>query len=176
MGSDRDAVVAGPLLLRGEVGLVRERDGRPERMGLWGGTELRWRDWALRGSGVYEGRVPGTLRREAGAEYDALVMEGEDLPEGEDLKGATAIVTFGDGSTRGYRVEGVRRSGGQTHVLLDGEPGFAVEGGGMRHLFFPLREIAGPVTCRIRASAFVTLAAGAAPRIAGVGRASFEAT
>ena len=176
IGSERDAVVAGPILLRGEVGFVRERDGAPEVMGLWGGTELRWRDWALRGGGVYEGRVLDTLRREAGAECDALVVAGEDLPEGEVLKGGTAIVTFGDGSTRGYRVEGVRRSGGGTRVILDGEPGFAVEGGGMRHLFFPLREIAGPVTCRIRTSAFVTLVTDVAPRITGVGQARFETT
>ncbi|MSS72493.1 MAG: hypothetical protein EXS64_13520 [Candidatus Latescibacteria bacterium] len=173
---ERDPLVIGPIMLRGEVGFVRERDGVPETMGIWGGSELRWRDWTLTGSGAYEGDVLSTLRLEAGDEYDALVVAGEDLPGGEVLKGATTVVAFGDGSTRGYRVLVVKRVGGRTHVALEDDPGFVVEGEGMRHLFFPLREIAGPVTYRIRTSAFVTLTPGAAPRLTSVGQANFKAT
>ena len=145
--------MAGDLQLQGEVGFVREKGGVPVMMGLWGGLELRWGDYILSGSGTCEGEVTGALQPEAGADCNALIVTG-DLPEGETLSGTTALVTFGDGSTRGYRVEAVRRAGGQTRAILDGKPGFSVEGDGARHLFFPLHEVPGRVGYRIRASAF----------------------
>ncbi len=143
---------AGDLHLRGEVGFVRERDGVPEMMGLWGGAELRWRDSVLSGDGTYEGEVRGSLRKEDGDPYDGLRVTGK-LPEGEVLKGATAIVTFGDGSTLGYRVAEARRAGGGTHLVLADDPGIVVDGEGMRHLTCPRHEIPGQVRYRVRTSA-----------------------
>ncbi len=169
-GSGHEDVAMGDLSLTGEVGFVRERDGQPEMMGLWGGTLLKWKQAALEGSGAYEGEVTGTLRRDAGAASDALVVTGE-LPVGEELKGATAIVTFGDGSTRGCRVKAVAREGRETRLLLDADPGFAVEGEGMRHLFFPHREIPGKVRFRLRTSAFVRIADGS---LTSIGKAEFS--
>ena len=169
-GSGHEMVAMGDLSLTGEVGFVRERDGQPEMMGLWGGTMLKWKHVALEGSGAYEGEVTGTLRRDAGAKHDALVVTGE-LPVGEELNGATAIVTFGDGSTRGCRVQAVAREGGETRVLLDADPGFAVEGEGMRHLFFPHRDIPGKVRFRLRTSAFVRIGDGS---LMSVGEARFS--
>lgn len=134
--------VVGPLRLHGEVGFVRERDGVVEAMGLWGGVALKWQDVALTGEGVYEGEVVGTLRRETGDACDALVVKGA-LPEGDGLKGATAVVRFGDGSTRGCRVLGVRSACGALEVVLEADPGFAVEGEGAPHLFFPHRDCSG---------------------------------
>ncbi len=145
--------VVGDLRLCGEVAFVREQEGVPVMMGLWGGTRLGWRDHVLRGSGVYEGEVCRVLRSEAGDEGDALVVTGE-LPEGDVLKGATAIVRFGDGSTLGYRLAEVRRVNGETRLMIEGDPGISVDGGGMRFLFCPGREILGQVTCRIRGAAF----------------------
>ncbi len=147
----------GDLRLQGEVGFVREQNGVPKLMGLWGGTELSWRDRVLRGNGVYEGEVLGVLRSGAGAEENALVVTG-DLPEGGMLKGTTALARFGDGSTLGYRVKGVRRVGGETRLTLEDDPGVTVDKKGARYLFFPLREIPGQVTCRLRTSAFATRA------------------
>jgi hypothetical protein len=66
------------------------------------------------------------------------------------------IVRFGDGSTLGYRVKGVKRASEETHLALESDPGVAVDKKGARHLFFPLREVSGPVTYRIRTSAFAT--------------------
>ena len=156
-GPGDNAISIGDLSLNGEVGFVRARDGRPELMGLWGGTLLKWDQVVLEGSGAYEGEVTGTLRTDAGAPHDALIVRGE-LPTGEALKGSTAIVTFGDGSTRGCRVRAVSREGGKTPVLLESDRGFAVDAKGMRHLFFPHREIPGTVRYRLRTSAFVQTA------------------
>ena len=94
------------------------------------------------------------------------------LPAGEALKGATVVSTFGYGSTRGYRVKEVKRQDGQTRLILDGDLGFVVESGGMRHVFFPLREIAGQVSYRVRSSAFVTLKEGA--EVTSVGKAEYS--
>ncbi len=170
IGSGDGPAVVGDLHLQGEMGFVRERDGTPEMMGLWGGTQLGWGDYTLTGSGAYEGEVVAVLRLEDGAECDALIVEG-DLPEGDALKGAVGIVTFGDGTTRGCRVQGVDRAGEQSRLVLEDDPGFSVEGGGARHLFFPLREIPGRVTCRIRTSAFVKVGEGV---VASVGEARFS--
>ena len=135
-------------------------------MGIWGGTELNWGGWRLTCPGVYEAGLTGTLSAQKGG--DALIVSGE-LPEGAILKGATALVVFGDGSTRGYPIDRIERADGQTRVHIEGEAGFAVEGDGARHLFFPHRKMAGPVTCRIQTSAFVTFQSGAAPQLTSVG-------
>ena len=152
-GSGDSGISMAELSLDGEVGFVRVRNGLPEMMGLWGGTRLKWKQASLEAAGAYVGEVTGTLRKESGAVYDGLVVAGE-LPESEALKGATAIVTFGDGSTRGCRVRAVSLEGGETHVLLYADPGFDVDSDGMRPLFFPHREIPGTVRYRIRTSAF----------------------
>ncbi len=162
------AVNSGALHFNGTLGLVRERDGRPEVMGMWGGSELSWGEWRLTCPGVYEVEVTGTLS--AGTGDDALIVSG-DLPEGTVLRGGTALVIFGDGSTRGYPIGSVEAADGRVHVHIEGEAGFAVEGAGARHLYFPHREMAGPVTCRIQTSAFVTFRAEGEPELVSIGEA-----
>jgi hypothetical protein len=171
-GGEGGDVTVGDLRLQGEMGFVRERDGVPEMMGIWGGRELSWRDHVLSGSSAYEGEVTRSLRREAGDPHDAMVVEG-DLPDGRVLQGAIAVVTFGDGSTRGLRVQGVRRLDGQTRLLLEDDPGFTLQDGVARHLYFPLREIPGRVSCRIRTSAFAIFSEGTS-RVTSVGEASLS--
>ena len=147
--ADDREIAAGDLRLRGQVGFVRERNGAVEMMGLWGGRELRWGKCVLAGSGVYSGKV-------IKAGTDALTVSGE-LPEGDALKGATLLVTFGDASTQGYRIEKIAREDGETHVITEDEIGFAVQPGGAKHVFFPLREIPGEVSYRILTSAFAVV-------------------
>ena len=167
-----EARIGADFVLRGEMGFVRERDGVPVSMGLWGGSELRWGNHVLTGGGILTGRVSRALRLEAGGDCNGLVLDA-DLPEGDALKGAVAIVTFGDGSTRGCLVGEVTKTGSEVHLVLADDPGFAVEDGGARHLFFPLREMAGEVTCAIRTSAFVTVGDG---KLASVGKAGLSST
>ncbi|MDA0746747.1 MAG: heparinase II/III family protein, partial [bacterium] len=159
VGPVSGAVVVGDMQLQGEVGFVRERDGAVEQMGLGGGAELRWKGRTLAAGGVYEFDVKAVLREADGAAYNALVGRGY-VPEGEALKGGTARVTFGNGSVRGYGIRSVQQVDGSVHVLLVEDPGFVVDGQGMRHLFFPGDEISGPVRCRVLASAFVDLSSG----------------
>lgn len=140
---------AGDLTLQGEVGFVRERDGAVQMMGLWGGKMLRWQTTQLTGGGTYEGQVTDVLRIQDGDPHHALVAA--DAPEIDDLAGAIAIVTFGDGTTRGLRVQ---RLDGDKIALAD-DPGFRMTKTGIAHCFFPLRSIDGPVQYKIRTSAFV---------------------
>jgi len=147
--ADDRAIATGDLRLRGQTGFVRERNGVPEMMGLWGGLELRWGKYVLTGSGVYSGKV-------IQAETDFLSVSGE-LPEGNAMKGATLLVTFGDASSQGYRIEKIARENGEIRVITEDEIGFALQPGGAKHLFFPLREIPGEVTYRILTSAFTVM-------------------
>ena len=168
--ADDREIAVGDLRLKGQVGFVRERDGVPEMMGLWGGSELRWGNHVLTGSGVYSGSLTGAHRTDEGT--DALVVS-DGLPEGDALKGATLRLTFGDASTQGYRIRSVVQKGAQTHVILEDEIGFAVETGGAKHLFFPLREMPGDVTYRILTSAFVVIDG---EKMTSVGEASFASS
>lgn len=168
----RGSLTAGALRLRGEVGFIRERDGIPERMTLWGGTELRWKGDVLRASDSYTGSVKSVLRTEAGDPHNALVVSGTP-PADASLESATVLVSFGDGSTLGCRLQRVRRERARTLLLLEEDPGFGIEDGAARHLFFPLRRIPGPVTYRIRTSASVALRPGQPPRITAVGPVRF---
>ena len=81
------------------------------------------------------------------------------------------VVSFGDGSTLGCRIRGVRRIAGETHLVLDDDPGIVVDGDGIRQLFFPLREVPGQVMYRIRTSAFVAVNEG---ELRSVGKARFS--
>lgn len=148
-------VEVGDLKLDGELGFVRERDGVVEAMGLWGGTTLHWREEGVTGEGVFEGTVTGTLRKDAGDVCDGLVVSG-DMPEGA-LQGATAIVTFADGSTRGCRIDHVASSSEGTRLVLFDDPGFVVDAKGAEHVFFPLRKIDGAVKVLVRPTVFKKL-------------------
>ena len=140
---------AGDLILQGEVGFVRERNGEVQMMGLWGGKTLQWQTDQLTGDGTYEGQVTDVLRKQDGDPYHALIVNP--VPEVGDIEGATAIVTFGDGTTRGLRVQ---RRDGEMIALAD-DPGFRMTETGIAHCFFPLRSVDGPVRYKIRTSAFV---------------------
>ena len=154
----------GDLTFQGEVGFVREQDGEARVLGLWGGEKVQWQTTRLTGGGIYTGQVTDVLRIEDGAPYHALVVNG--LSEIEDIDGAIAVVTFGDGTTRGLRIQRVADG----HVILEDDPGFRITNTGMAHCFFPLREIEGIVQLQIRTSAFVTIRdEGVEQRVIGSG-------
>ena len=152
----KEPLVIGKLSLNGEFGFVRERDGAPTCMGLWGGDELRWEEEVIRGKGVYDLEVAGVLRKADGDPVDGLRVTG-DIREDADVEKAMAIVRFGDGLTMGCAVERVIRDARGLILATTEDPGFSISNGTMRHLYFPLRAASGPVTCRIRTSAFVWL-------------------
>jgi hypothetical protein len=161
----------GGMWLRGEMGFIRQENGRVRAMGLWGGEEIRWGDAVLSGGGTHRGAVLRVLREQEGEPYNALVVDGR-LAEGDALGGATVVLSLGDGSTRGHRVSGVREAGGEVHVVLEDDPGIEVSRDGLRHLCFPRTDIPGKVAYRIRTSAFVTLEDGS-PRVDAIGEAQF---
>jgi len=154
--ADSAPVVAGPLQTDGELAFVRERDGAPEQMLLWGGKELQWGEQKLEAAGIYEGSVTGALRLDEGAPCNALLVSGS-LPDGEGLRGATVMITFGDGSTYGYSIDRIETDQAHTRIVLQSDPGVAITPTDARHLFFPGRTMSGPVTWRIRTSAAVQI-------------------
>ena len=165
--SGSEAFRASDLTFQGEVGFVREQDGEAQVIGLWGGEKVQWQTTRLTGGGIYTGQVTDVLRIQDGAPYHALVVNG--MSEMENIDGAVAVVTFGDGTTRGLRVQ--RREGG--HVILEDDPGFRITNTGAAHCFFPLREVEGTVQLQIRTSAFVSIRDGGVEHHA-VGQSDFE--
>ncbi len=151
-----EPLVVGDLSLSGEFGFVRERDGVPTCMGLWGGDALKWKEEVVLGEGVYDLDVAGVLRKADGDPFDGLRVTGR-IPDGAEVAGTTAIIRFGDGQTMGCGVDRVIRDRQGLTLATTEDPGFSIENGTMRHEFFPLRENSGPVTCRIRTSSFVCI-------------------
>ena len=158
---------ADDLTFQGEVGFVREQDGEAQVMGLWGGEKMQWQNTHLTGGGILMGQVTDVLRIQDGAPYHALVVSG--TTEMNEIDGAVAVVIFGDGTTRGLRVQHVEGD----QVILEDDPGFRITNKGMAHCFFPLREIEGTVQLQIRTSAFVTIRDGGVEQHA-VGSGDFE--
>ena len=158
---------AGDLTFHGEVGFVREQDGEARVMGLWGGEKMQWKTAQLTSGGIYMGQVTDVLRIQDGAPYYALIVNG--LPQMDDIDGSVAVVTFGDGTTRGLRVQRME----DDQVILEDDPGFRITNTGMAHCFFPLRAIEGIVRLQIRTSAFVTIRDGVVEQHA-VGPGDFE--
>jgi hypothetical protein len=156
----------GPGEMIGDAGFVRERAGEVVQMALWGGTKLRWAGTEMTGSGILETAVEGTVRRAEGDESYGLIVEGP-LPEGEEMKGAIAIIQFGDGTTRGCRVQEVRRTDDRYLVVLADDPGFSMTSDGAEHAFFPHRKMPGSVVCRIRSSAMLDVARGELHSVGG---------
>ena len=81
-------------------------------------------------------------------------MVSANLQEGMTLAGETAIVMFGDGSTRGCRIKESVSGSSETRLTLREDPGFEVDGDGARHLFFPHRRIEGRVSCKVMTTTF----------------------
>ena len=158
---------ADDLTFQGEVGFVREQNGEARVMGLWGGEKMQWQNTHLTGGGILMGQVTDVLRIQDGAPYHALVVSG--TTEMDEIDGAVAVVTFGDGTTRGLRVQHAEGE----KVILEDDPGFRITNTGMAHCFFPLREIEGTVQLQIRTSAFVTIRDGGVEQHA-VGPGDFE--
>ena len=152
---DHHGVWIDGLYLQGEMGFVRERDGIPEAMGLWGGIEIRWGDYVLSGSGTFSGQVTGVRRKADGASCDALVVLGP-LPDGDLRKGTVVRVTLGDGTTMAHRILRIETAGKERLVVLESDPGLSVSEKTARRRFFPLREVPGRVAYLIRTSAFVS--------------------
>ncbi|HCR16181.1 MAG TPA: hypothetical protein DIU35_01755 [Candidatus Latescibacteria bacterium] len=152
-GPEEGIVKAGNLFLDGRMGFVRERGGTVEEMAIWGGEELQFQEQRLAGSGVFEGDVVAISRSETGEVPNELVVSTS-LQEGTTLAGETAIVTFGDGSTRGCRIKKSVSGSLETRLILREDPGFEVDGDGARHLFFPHRRIEGRVSCKVMTTTF----------------------
>ncbi len=140
------------LKLAGRIGWVRERAGQAESMCLIGGTELSFGKQRLTSFGIVTGRVAAVLRAAAGDGVNAFQVAGKFPPA--DVVGKTVVIRHGDGSTHGYRLAGVQRTGEQTLLILAGEPGFVLRDAKAQFLFFPKREIEGEVTYSIASVAW----------------------
>jgi hypothetical protein len=135
-------VGAGDLQLSGQLGFVRLRGGQVEQMMLVGGESLRFGEEEVRGEGVLTGRILGVLRRDNGDAIDGLITDMR-VPEEVKLARTYGIVRDGAGFTHGCRIIGVQRRREETILVLGDDPGFAMEGGESRHLFFPGRAWTG---------------------------------
>lgn len=103
-------------------------------------------------------RLPITrvLRRAAGDPVDGFVVDGR-LESPAALTGQWLRAILGDGTTYGYRIEGVEAQGAQSRITLHDEPGWVRTETGAELLFNPFFRIPGACQVEIARSAFAAL-------------------
>jgi len=105
-------------------------------------------DCVLESRGPIEGKILDVLRKAKGDAVNGFVVD-VDIPPSEQLKGATLINIHPDGFTHGYEIKNIKKIRGQTVIELTDEPGYEIEDGKTRLLFFPQRESKGENRFRI---------------------------
>lgn len=156
---EEQPLVVGDIWMNGRLGFIRIVDNEIRDMRLVGGSLLRKGETELYGAGTIEGTVSGVLRTAEGAPYNALTTASF-VPE--DAIGSTVIVTHPDNSSRGFVIQQVLRTEGETHLLIeDTDPGFSLYGDGSSGMTsYPFKSWNGPNQFRIEGWSGFT---GAAP-------------
>jgi len=133
------------LTLRGKLGFVREINGKIDHMRLIGGTHLSKGDCVLKSDGLIEGKVLNVLRKAKGDALNGFVVDMDTLPS-EKLADATLINLHPDGFTYGYKIKDMVKIEGRTIIELTDDPGYEIDDGKTRLVFFPQRESKGENT------------------------------
>lgn len=103
------------------------------------GSELRFGEFALRGSGVFRGEVREVREGEAGE----TMFEVPERIEAETPQ--TLVIEFPDGSSRGFSVEKMAVTGEGTAIHVREAAGFRVGTGEVKITSYPQRVIDGTV-------------------------------
>jgi hypothetical protein len=145
---DGKPLIAGNIVLDGNLGFIRLADGKVKRMMLIGGTSLKIGDTEVTGSGPSSGEITSVRRVADGSPYNAFVTTA---PVPASAEGKYAVVTHPDGTAHGYPITGVRQNGGFTELLTgDMDPGFEIaEDRSSAMKFFPFTAWSGSHTFRI---------------------------
>ncbi|MCE5239143.1 heparinase II/III-family protein [bacterium] len=141
--------------LRGRLALIRRVAGQPQGLWLFDGEEVAAGPMKLtQPAARYEGTMESATRQADGAPEDAFVTTA-DLPAGEALRGAWAIVTHAGGVTHGYPIDHVAKRDGKSVVVLNMDHGLRLAEGNTREVYFPQRTFEGPNTFAISLAASV---------------------
>ncbi|MBM4044104.1 MAG: hypothetical protein FJ279_03240 [Planctomycetes bacterium] len=139
-----------PLALAGRYGFIRVVAGNVVAAYLLDGTELTLGGYKLSAERCPEGLVAATRAKSRGAAEDALVVSPA-ITAPEAQLSQRVVAEFGDGSTYGLLMTGLRTEGGKTVIHLAHDPGFEVapDYAKAKLTFYPHRDIAGEVKFRI---------------------------
>ncbi|HWL51861.1 MAG TPA: heparinase II/III family protein [Chthoniobacteraceae bacterium] len=124
--------------LKGRLAYLKKEKGQAPAATLWDGTKLslNGREIVSSPHAALHAVVARTLSREGGDPWDALVTPAS-LPDDGSLAGAMVRVDLGGKIVWSYRIAEIRRKGGETHLLLEHDPGFSVDASGVKMRFHP---------------------------------------
>jgi hypothetical protein len=146
----QERAVSGGYRMRGRLGIVREKAGKPVAGWLFEGESLIAKGMLLKSQAArYEGIISAATRIADGASEDAFITNA-DLPSGDALAGKWMIVTHGSsGYTHGYQIKSVERREGKTIIILTDDHGLKIEGDETKEIYFPRRIFKGANRFRI---------------------------
>jgi len=134
------------VIMKGRLGIVRQRNGKTVGAWLFDGMLLTTKDWSQKADrDPYTGAIAGMTRKADGADHDAFITAA-DLPIGDALHGVWMIVTHGDGHTHGYEIDRVEERDGKRRIILTDDHGLRMEDNNMVQVFYPRGQIEGTNT------------------------------
>lgn len=124
-------------VLKGRLGWLERKEGKVTRAALWDGTRLAWPGGEIeQARPAFEGKITGTLRREAGDAGDAVRVAAA-LPGDGSLVGHTLHVDLGGELIWSYRIEKVEADGGEGSIVhLEHDPGFSIDANGLAKMLY----------------------------------------
>ena len=134
--------------------VVRRDKGRIAFAYLYDGEDLSIDDLSIKCAPSPIGQIIAVNRDEKKNEYSFLIS-GK-LPPDISIKGYPIIITHADMTTHGYIIKQLKAQDKGTLIYLEDDPGFDLNDGKTRFLFYPQHEIDGVNNYRIDNSLMIT--------------------
>jgi len=136
------------------------KNGKPDKVDIFGAGSLAWGDLRLERPTGYSGRVVGIESRDRGDVRNSFCVEGN-LPAGEVLSGSVIILHDGEKRPHPYTIATVEAlDNDKSRVKTEEETGLVLTDDAMIMTFYPCWKIPGQVTYSIPGHAHFTMDSG----------------
>ena len=153
---DQETVVTDKLSLRARFAHVADSTDTFQRWAyMVDGDLLQSEVGAMSGDTAVVGTVVSTDRRDAGAPANAIVTDVP-VPLGPDARGQSMVVDLGGLAIWGFELTGSSPAAPGSRVLVRHDPGFTVDGQGVKQVGFPNWGSAGKARFRVPGSGVLT--------------------
>ena len=153
---DQETAVTDKLRLRARFAHVADSTDAFQRWAyMVDGDMLQSEVGAMSGDTAVAGTVVSTDRRDAGAPANAIVTDVP-VPLGPDARGQSMVVDLAGLATWGFELTGSSPAAPGSQVLVRHDPGFTVDGQGVKQVAFPNWGSAGKASFRVPGSGVLT--------------------
>lgn len=153
LGGKRVSLKEYALDAKARLAIIRRDKGKILFAFMHDGEELSADNISIKCNPSPSGRILA-VNRDTGKNIYNLLIDTK-LPLDISLKGYSIIITHPDNTTHGYLIDRIASHSKGTLVYLEDDPGFDLQNGKTRFLFFPQRELTGMNNYRINNSIII---------------------